>query len=91
METLAVAEVCHREQQRFLAVRAICDTIDDEFPADVERLVRKKTLARRIGAAAGTIIRRPSTVKDSWRFREAAIVASQRLAKFLEGVIEQLD
>jgi adenosylhomocysteine nucleosidase len=91
METLAVAEVCQREQQRFLAVRAICDTIDDELPADVERLVRKKTLARRIGAAAGTIIRRPSTVKDLWRFREAAIVASQRLAKFLEGVIEQLD
>ncbi|HEY2760912.1 MAG TPA: hypothetical protein VGI75_09215 [Pirellulales bacterium] len=91
METLAVAEVCHREQQRFLAVRAICDSIDDELPTDVERLVRKKTWARRIGAAAGTILRRPSTVKDLWRLREAAIVASQHLAKFLEGVIEQLD
>jgi adenosylhomocysteine nucleosidase len=91
METLAVAEVCHREKQRFLAVRVISDTVDDELPADVERLVRKKTWVRRIGAAAGTIVRRPSTIKDLWRFRETAILCSQRLAKFLEGVIEQLD
>ena len=90
METLAVAEVCQREKQRFLAVRVVNDAVDDELPADVERLVRKKTWVRRVSAAAGTIVRRPSTVKDLWRFRETAIVCSQRLAKFLEGVVEQL-
>jgi len=90
METLGVAEVCQREKQRFLAVRVICDGVDDELPADVERLIRKKTWVRRISAAAGTIVRRPSTVKDLWRFRETALTCSRKLAKFLEGVIEQL-
>jgi adenosylhomocysteine nucleosidase len=90
METLGVAEVCRREKQRFLAVRVICDLMDEELPADVERLITRKTLVRRIGATAGTIFRRPSIVKDLWRCREAAHVCSERLAKFLEGVIEQL-
>ncbi len=87
---MAVAQVCRREKQRFLAVRVIFDPVEQELPADVERLVRKSTLARKIGATAGTILRRPSSVKDLWHFRETAIACSERLAKFLEGVIEQL-
>jgi len=90
METLGVAEVCQREKQRFLAIRAISDGVDDELPPDIERLVRKKTWVRRLGAAAGTIVRRPSTVKGLWRFRETALACSRKLAKFLEGAIEQL-
>jgi adenosylhomocysteine nucleosidase len=90
METMAIAEICRREKQRFLAVRVIFDPLAQELPADVERLVRKSTLARRIGATAGTVLRRPSSIKDLWHFRETAIACSERLAKFLEGVIEQL-
>ncbi|HZZ30131.1 MAG TPA: hypothetical protein VFE46_19190 [Pirellulales bacterium] len=90
METLALAEECRREKQRFLAVRVISDPVDEELPADIERLVTRKTWARRIGATAGSIIRRPSTVKDLWRFRETALACSLKLANFLEGVIEQL-
>jgi len=90
METLGVAEVCQREKQRFLAIRVISDGVDDELPPDVERLIRKKTWMRRVSAAAGTIMRRPSTVKDLWRFRETAHICSRRLATFLVGAIEQL-
>jgi adenosylhomocysteine nucleosidase len=90
METLAVAEVCRREKQRFLAVRVISDAVGEELPADVERLIQKKTVARRIGATAGSLLRRPSAVKDLWRLRETALVCAKRLATFLEGVIEQL-
>ncbi|HTQ38960.1 MAG TPA: hypothetical protein VMJ32_08025 [Pirellulales bacterium] len=90
METLAVAEECRREKQRFLAVRVVSDPVDEELPADIERLVTRPTWMRRIGATAGSIIRRPSTVKDLWRFREAALVCSKKLAAFLEGIIEQL-
>lgn len=90
METLAVAEVCRRQKQRFLAVRVISDPVDEELPVEVERLVMKKTLARQIGATAGTIFRRPSIVKDLWRFRETAMTCSERLAKFLEGIVKQL-
>ncbi len=91
METIGVAEACRRERQKFLAVRVISDTVDEELPADIERLLTRKTLVRRIGATAGTVLRRPSFVKELWRFRETAHKCSERLASFLVGVIEQLD
>ena len=37
METLAVAEICRQEKQRFLAVRVVSDAVDEELPADIER------------------------------------------------------
>jgi adenosylhomocysteine nucleosidase len=90
METLAVAQVCKQEKQRFLAIRAITDTVDDELPRDVERLLNRPTMVRKLGAAAGSIVRRPSAAKDLWKLRESAITAADRLAKFLVGVVEQL-
>jgi adenosylhomocysteine nucleosidase len=90
METWGVAEVCRRDKQRFLSVRVISDVLDEELPSEVERLVKKKGTARRVGAAAGSILRRPSAVKDLWHFRSTALQCAERLAKFLEGVIEQL-
>jgi adenosylhomocysteine nucleosidase len=90
METLAVAQVCRNEKQRFLAIRAITDAVDDELPADVERLLNRPTMARKIGSAAGSLLRRPSAAKDLWKLRESAIVAADRLAKFLDGIIRQL-
>ncbi len=90
MESLAVAQVCQQEKQRFLAIRAITDALDDELPRDVERLLNKKTLAKRLGSAAGSLVRRPSAAKDLWKLRESAITAAVRLAKFLEGVVIQL-
>jgi adenosylhomocysteine nucleosidase len=90
MESLAVAQLCQQEKQRFLAIRAITDALDDELPRDVERLLKKDTLAKRLGSAAGSVVRRPSAAKDLWKLRESAITAAVRLAKFLEGVIAQL-
>jgi len=90
METFAVAEVCHRRQVRFLAVRVINDAAGDELPRDVERLLAQKTGAARLGAAIGAIWRRPGSVKDLFKLKENALVASDRLAKFLAGMIETL-
>jgi adenosylhomocysteine nucleosidase len=90
MESLSVAKVCQQEKQRFLAIRAITDTVDDELPRDVERLLNRPTMARKLGAAAGSIVRRPSAAKDLWKLRESAATAADRLAKFLAGVIDHL-
>ena len=38
----AVAEVCRREKQRFLAVRVISDAVDEELPADVETVAQEE-------------------------------------------------
>ncbi len=91
MESLDVAEVCRREQVRFLSARVITDAVDRELPHDVDNLLKQKSTAGRIGAVTGAIWRRPSSLKDMWQLKEDALAASERLAKFLVGVIAQLD
>jgi adenosylhomocysteine nucleosidase len=91
METMSVAEVCRRRQVRFLSVRVITDAVDDRLPPEIERLTRQKTIAGKLGAATGAVFKRPGTVKDFWRVRENALKASDRLAKFLSGVVPQLN
>ncbi|MCO6459356.1 MAG: hypothetical protein J5I93_28940 [Pirellulaceae bacterium] len=91
METAAVAEACRQAKVRFLAVRIISDSLDDNLPPEVEKLLDQKNLASKLGAATAAIWNRPSTVKDLWRLQEEALKASDRLARFLVGVIEQLD
>lgn len=90
METMGVAEVCRREKMRFLSVRIISDAVDRTLPSDIDYLVKKKSTAGRLGAAAGAILRRPSSIKDMWQLKEDALVASERLARFLIGIIGQL-
>jgi len=90
MESWAVGEVCRQAKTRFMAVRIVSDAVDDELPADIERLAKQKTPAARLGAAAGAIFRRPASIKDMLKLKEDALVASDKLAKFLSGVIVQL-
>jgi adenosylhomocysteine nucleosidase len=90
MESWAVGEVCRQAKTRFLSIRVISDAVDDELPPDVETLARQKTTASRLGAAAGAIFRRPSSVKDMLQLKEDALVLTDRLARFLTGIVEQL-
>ena len=48
------------------------------------------TPGRRIGAAIGSLWKRPGSYKELWQMREQARYAAERLAKFLDGVVEQL-
>lgn len=90
METFAVAETCRAAKTRFMAVRVVSDSANDELPADLERLINRKSMAGKLGAAAGAIVRRPGSVKDLWNLKEQALLATDRLAKFLLSMIEQL-
>jgi adenosylhomocysteine nucleosidase len=90
MESFAVVEACRRLNVPCLAIRIISDAVDDELPPEVEHLLRQKSLAGKVGAAAGAVIKRLSAAKDLWKLREDALKASDRLAKFLVGVVEQL-
>jgi adenosylhomocysteine nucleosidase len=91
MESIAVAQVAHDEKVRLLSVRVISDAVDRVLPSEVDYLLSRKTTAGRLGAAAGAIFRRPSSIKDLWQLKEDALVASERLASFLVGVIDQLN
>jgi adenosylhomocysteine nucleosidase len=90
MESFAAAEVCRHYQTRFLAVRIISDAVDEELPADVQRLLKQKTRVAKLGALVGATWRRPSSIKDVWKLKESALICSSRLGKFLASTIEQL-
>ncbi len=90
METFAVAEVCRRDKVPLIAVRIISDGVDDELPKDVDRLMRQKTVVRKAGAVVGSIMNRPGSIKDMFQLKEDALLASDKLAKFLESMIRQL-
>jgi len=90
METFAVAQACRDGGTRLLSVRIVSDAIDDELPPEIEHLLSQKTLAGKIGAAAGAVMHRWGAAKDLWNLREDALKASDRLAKFLRGVVGQL-
>jgi adenosylhomocysteine nucleosidase len=87
METFAAAEVCQRRQVPFSAVRVINDPCDETLPRDVERLLRQTSGAARLGAAFAAALNRPASVKDMYQLRENALVASDRLAKFLAEAV----
>lgn len=89
METLAVAQVCRDTQTRFMAVRTVSDDLSADLPPEVIS-VTGSTGKARIGATLGALWNRPSSLKDMWRLREQAQLASERLADFLDGVIVQL-
>ena len=90
METWGVAEVCRQAKIRFLAVRAISDALEDELPPEIGKLVRQKSTAGRLGAATAALWQRPGSAKDMLKLKQTAIEVSDRLAKFLSGVVTQL-
>jgi adenosylhomocysteine nucleosidase len=87
METLAVAETCRRREVPFSAVRIVSDRMDDELPNELKHLLSQKSTTRRLGAAVGAVFRKPSRVKDLWNLREKAILASEKLGRYLSGLL----
>lgn len=90
MESFAVAQVCSAAGVRLMAIRVISDGVDDQLPRELDNLVQQKTMAAKLGAAAGAVLKRPSSVKDMWKLQQDAIKASERLAKFLSSILPQL-
>ncbi len=90
MESLAVAAVCVREQTNFLSVRIVSDGVDDELPAEIERVLDQKSAARRAGAALGAILNRPSSLGDMLKLKEQALTASDQLAQVLAQLVQRL-
>jgi len=90
MESFAVAEVCRERSVAFLAIRAISDTVDDELPRDIGKLLSQRSFAGQLGAAIGSVLRRPAAVKDLFNLHQNALASSSRLARFLGMLIERL-
>lgn len=90
METFAVAETCRKLGTRFLSVRVISDSVEDELSKEIERLMKQTTLTGKLGAAAKALISRPQSAAEMWKLQEDALKASDRLAKYLVSMLPQL-
>jgi adenosylhomocysteine nucleosidase len=90
MESLAVAEVCREAKVRFLSVRIISDAVDERIPPVIANYVKQKSLAGKLGAITGAVWQRPGNIKTMWKLHADATELSERLAKFLCGVLPQL-
>jgi adenosylhomocysteine nucleosidase len=89
METAELAELAAARQIRFLAVRVISDTADQELPPEVISILGPSG-AFRLGVAIGAIARRPKSLGTMLHLREIAHNAAHRLAQSLAQVIAQL-
>jgi adenosylhomocysteine nucleosidase len=90
LESAAVARSCRRRGVPFLGIRVVSDAVDDALPREIEHLSRQKSRAGQLGAALGAIVKRPGSIKDFYKLRENAMLASDRLAKYLVEVIASL-
>ena len=91
METFAIARQCQTRGAKIICARIISDAVDEEIPDIAATIARHETWAGRLGAAAGAIWRRPASGKELWALRERAIVCSDRLARYLEQLVSQLE
>ena len=88
--TQAVAEVCRREQVPFLSARIIDRDVAQGLAADLESMDRRPTRAGKLGAAARALFERPGSIQDMWQRKKQTKQLSDRLGRFLLGMIEQL-
>jgi adenosylhomocysteine nucleosidase len=89
MESLAVAQIAMENKIRFMAVRAISDDMSTDLPPEILSIIGS-TGAVRVGAALGSLIKRPGSFKEMMRLRENAHTAAKSLAIFLDGIVHQL-
>lgn len=86
--SLAVAQVCQDSTAGFLSIRAVIDGVAEELPGDAVDILFEPSSGQRNPIrrwASG--LRQSPDVKAS---RTRAVTASQRLDRFLIGVIRQL-
>jgi adenosylhomocysteine nucleosidase len=89
MESLAVAQVATEKNIRFMAVRVISDDMSADLPSEILSIIGSSG-AVRVGAALGSLMKRPGSFKDMMHLRENAHNAAKSLATFLDGIVHQL-
>jgi adenosylhomocysteine nucleosidase len=89
METSAIARASAERGVRFLAIRIVSDTANEDLPPEVLSILGP-TGGYRVGAALGAIWKRPSSLKDLFRLRETANEAARRLGEVVARTMARL-
>lgn len=90
MESLGVAREAAVRGIPAIAVRVVCDAVDDAIPEDIAKLLAFGSGARQAGAAVRLAWRRPSALMELAELRERAHLAADRLASVLGQLVTTL-
>ena len=90
LESYGMLEACHQLQIPCYVIRLVTEGVDDQLPADIDCFLKQDNWASKLGAAAGSLWRRPGSAKDLWRLKEEAFQASERLAKIMLMLWQQM-
>lgn len=90
METHAVAATAADQRLPCLGVRVVSDDARESLAPEAAALAAARTGLRRLGAAVGSIGRRPAAVVDLWRLWERAVGHSRTLAAAVDEVLRGL-
>ena len=90
MESSVIMEICRQASVKCMSVRVITEELDEQPPELMSRMMKQGTKAGKLGALSKGVFTKIAGVKEMWDMKNAAYLSSERLAKFLFGVIEQL-
>ncbi len=90
MESSVIMEICRQASVKCMSVRVITEELDEQPPELMSRMMKQDTKAGKLGALSKGVFTKIAGVKEMWDMKNAAYLSSERLAKFLFGVIEQL-
>lgn len=85
MESAAVAEVCAGKGVRFLAVRAVSDTVDTALSPELVRLLSGGNVS--VWKACGALARKPALLREFLRLARDTKLAARNLAQELVAII----
>lgn len=89
-QAAVIGEVCRVLKTKMMAVHCVAATPNTRGNPIAEKIKSQDSIAGIVGAAAGALLDQPSSIKDMWKDKEANLVFSDRLAKFLVSMISQL-
>jgi nucleoside phosphorylase len=89
METFGIAETCLRQEIRFLAFRAVSDTLDVEVPPELVGVVDESGEPR-LGRLFTAVSTNPALVTDVLRLRRDSETAARNLGMLVEDLCRAL-
>lgn len=84
METEAIAQACEEFGVPLKCVRIVSDDALENLPPDLERLMEQKSLMGQMGAALGSIWKKPRRIVDLLALKANALESAEILANYLE-------
>ena len=89
-QAAVIAEVSRILKVPMMAMHCVAQGLNERQSSVLNQLKTQDSFAGVVGAAAGALLDQPGSVKEFWTDKEATIKNSDRLAKFLVGIIRQL-